>query len=143
MSVVFDPADNTVFTNNSVFHIIQIVMALGNLFRDALFYHLHIFAADHASEGIAGMMPELFQRTASENPEHSFVGIDDLFITACMVDQETAGHLVHESDDRTDRIQSCVIQGNRTLYLFQILRQKINVDVILLGNIQHHQHMFD
>ena len=50
MSVIVQPAYRAVFADNPVFHIIQIVLAVGNLLLNAFFHHFQVVRVYDAAE---------------------------------------------------------------------------------------------
>ena len=53
----------------------------------------------NAPEGVSGQLPEFVQSFALKNQEQSLIGIDDLLVAVCVIDQKTAGHFLHKADD--------------------------------------------
>ena len=73
MAVVVEPADFTVLADNSVFHVVQVALALFNLVHNGAGDLLVVVWVEHPPEGIARKFLEFFERLAAENLEHGLV----------------------------------------------------------------------
>ena len=96
MSVVFDPPDISVFLNNAVFHIIQVMLTAGNLLPYALLHFLKIIRVYDSAKGVAGQHAEFFRRVAAKDTEEGLIRVDDLLFFFRVIDEEASRHLVHE-----------------------------------------------
>ena len=113
--VILDPADGPVPPDDAVLHIVQVVPAGGHLVQDALFHRLQVLRKDQAPEGAPGHFPELRHVGALEDAQQAPVGVQDLLFAVRAVDQEAAGHFVHEIYDLTGRLQGLSVQAGECL----------------------------
>ena len=149
MAVILDPADLTVPADDAVFHIVQIILALGNLFPDAFFHGSQIFRMDHPLKRVPGQAAEFLCCLALENAQKRLIHVDDLFLVIGMVDKKAARHLVHKPDDPVWNMIAVLFQhGRQRLHGrsgFQVAdrREKVRVAVRVIGNIKQGQHVFD
>ena len=69
MAVILHPADFTVFADDSVFHVVKVILAVRNLFPDALLHLFEIRTVNHSLKGISGQLLEFLQGIALENSQ--------------------------------------------------------------------------
>ena len=65
---------------------------------NALFHRSQVLRVDHAAEGVPREKPEFLHGAAAKDPQKAPVGKNDLFIASGLVDQKSAGHLLHKAD---------------------------------------------
>ena len=94
MPIVFHPAHLSIFTDDLVLHIIQIVLAFLDLFGNTSFHFFQFIGMHDPPKRVACQFSELFPRIAAENTYDSFIGIHDLFVFVGMIDKKTAGHCI-------------------------------------------------
>ena len=140
MAVVLNPPDGPVPPDNPVLHVIQVVLAEGDLLPDALLHLLQVLGVDHPPEGVARMGAEFRHGVALEHAEQCLVCVNDLLALRGVVDEKAPRHLVHEPHDVVGRPDAGgVRQGKR-------LRPKVHklADPGLVGlkELQQLQNMF-
>jgi hypothetical protein len=130
MPIIVNPAYITVFRDNPVFHIIQIIRAGGNLLPDTFLHSLQIIRMDNAPKRISRHFPELLQRITVKNPDHSLIGINDFFISVRMVDKKTSRHPVYKTLHAPRQFQVLPFRrrpGLRFLYTCQIIPVSLKI----------------
>ena len=108
MAVVVEPADFTVLADNSVFHVVQVALALFDLIHNGAGDLLVVVRIEHPLEGIARKLLELFERLAAENLEHGLVCVQQFLVASRLVNEKTARHVFA---DLLDNLQSLFAQG--------------------------------
>ena len=86
MSVIFHPQNFSILAPDAVFYIVQVVLAVCDLFPDASFYRCKIVGMNKTLKRISSHLSEFFQCIALADTQQRFVGVDDLFFLIGMVD---------------------------------------------------------
>ena len=69
MPVIFNPADGAVLSDDAVFHVIQVILAVGDLFPDTLFHLVQVVGMHDALKGVACQFPEFFYGFTAEHAD--------------------------------------------------------------------------
>ena len=142
VTVVLNPPDGAVLAHDPVFHVIQIVLAGGDLLPDALLHLLQVLGVDHAPEGVPRQLPELRHILALKDPQQPAVGVDNPLPLLRAVDEEPAGHLVHELNQIAGRPEGGPVRQG-VLLRHPLLNKPAELQRAVLEELHQCQNVFN
>ncbi len=92
--VIFHPANRSVFSDNPVFHIIHVALAVADLLLDTVLYLIKIFRMNNSPETVSCQTLKFLPGFTAENPKHGFIVIDELLVCVRVINKKSAGHIV-------------------------------------------------
>ena len=104
VAVVVHPADGAVLADDPVFHIVHVVIAGVDLFRNGGRDAAVILRVHHAPEGIARQLFEILEIVAAVDIKDRLVCIEKLSRLFGFVNEETSGHVSAQLPDHKHRL---------------------------------------
>ncbi len=96
MTIIFNPTDFTIFAQNTIFYIIQIILTGHNLAADTLLHRLQIIRVNHTPKRIVRILPKILHTFTLENTQQAPVGINYFLTALGIINQKSAWHLIHK-----------------------------------------------
>ena len=93
MSIIIHPADRAIFTDDAVFHIVQVPFIFEDLFYDGFRDCRIVLRVQHTPKCKTGQRLKFFQIFAAENGKHRMIRVQQFFLSLCLINEKTSGHV--------------------------------------------------
>ena len=99
VSVILYPAHLAVLPDNPVFHIVQVILAVGDLLLNAFFNFVQILRMYKPAKCAACQLLKFFESITAKDTPHGFICVYDPLLLIGLIDKKASRHLIHHLFD--------------------------------------------